>query len=79
LLVGVPPADRPRARGSAVYFQVADIHAVFDELTRRGVAFNGQPHVVHRTPQYDLWLTEFNDPDGNALALMSQAAKAAGE
>jgi methylmalonyl-CoA/ethylmalonyl-CoA epimerase len=77
LLVGVPEAESARQRGSAVYFQVSDIHAVFDELTRRGVAFKGRPHVVHRTPEYELWLSEFRDPDGNVLVLMSQAAKAA--
>ena len=77
LLVGVLPADHPRSRGTAIYFQVADIHAVFEELTRRGVAFGGAPHVVHRTPEYELWLVEFHDPDGNPLVLMAQAPKAA--
>lgn len=77
LLVGVPEADQPRQRGSAVYFQVADIHAVFHTLAERGVKFGASPHVVHRTPTSELWLTEFRDPDGNHLALMSEAPKGA--
>ena len=77
LLVGVPEADQPRQRGSAVYFQVADIHAVFQTLVERGVKFGASPHVVHRTPTAELWLTEFRDPDGNQLALMSETPKQA--
>ena len=74
-LVGVPESDQPRQRGSAVYFQVADIHAVFQTLSERGVKFEASPHVVHRTPTSDLWLSEFRDPDGNHLALMSEVPK----
>lgn len=77
LLVGVPPADQPRGRGSAIYFQVSDIHGVFAELSRRGVAFQAAPHVIHRAPEFDLWLAEFRDPDGNTLVLMAQTSKAA--
>ena len=77
LLVGVPAADQPRQRGSAVYFQVADIHAVFRTLVERGVKFGASPHVVHRTPTAELWLAEFRDPDGNQLALMSETPRQA--
>jgi methylmalonyl-CoA/ethylmalonyl-CoA epimerase len=76
LLVGVPAEGEPRQRASAVYFQVADIHAVFAELSRRGVSFHASPHVVHRTPEMELWLAEFTDPDGNRLALMAQTPRA---
>ncbi len=73
LLIGVPPADYPRENGALVYFQVADIHAVCATLLERGVSFSAAPHVVHRTPTAELWLSEFRDPDGNQLALMSEA------
>jgi len=55
-----------------VYFKVADIKAVFATLVERGVRFAGEPHLVHRTPESELWLAEFRDPDGNGLALMSE-------
>ncbi len=77
LLVGVPEDDRPRQRGSMVYFRVSDIHSVQQTLAGRGVAFHAQPHVVHRTPTSELWLTEFRDPDGNELALMSDTPRQA--
>jgi methylmalonyl-CoA/ethylmalonyl-CoA epimerase len=74
LLVGVMPPGQKAQRGSAIYFRVPDIHAVFSSLKQNGVRFLADPHVVHRTPQTELWLAEFNDPDGNQLALMSEVA-----
>ena len=74
LLVGVLPAGQTAQRGSAIYFQVADIHAVFKTLTERGVEFIAEPHVINRTAESVLWLAEFRDADGNQLALMSNSA-----
>ena len=74
LLVGVMPAGQKAQRGSAIYFQVADINAVFATLKGSGVQFRADPHLVHRTPKSELWLAEFTDPDGNQLALMSEVA-----
>lgn len=77
LLVGVHTGDQAGLRGSAIYFKVADIQAVHAQLAARGVAFSAAPHVVHRAADYDLWLAEFRDADGNNLALMSEVPKAA--
>jgi len=76
LLIGVPEAGHPRQRRATVYFRVGDIHAVYQTLVERGVSFPAPPHVVHRTPAAELWLTEFSDPDGNHLALMSETPRA---
>ena len=72
LLVGVLPPGAKAQRGSAIYFRVPDIRAVHAELQGKGVKFLAAPRVVHRTPQSELWLAEFADPDGNPLALMSE-------
>lgn len=77
LLVAVPEKGQPPERGSMIYFKVADIHAVFAELKKRGVPFGAEPHIVHRAADYDLWLVDFKDPDGNPLALMAETPKAA--
>jgi methylmalonyl-CoA/ethylmalonyl-CoA epimerase len=71
LLVGVVPGQKAQ-RGSAIYFRVKDIEAVFSSLNAEGVKFSAPPHVVNRTRESDLWLSEFRDPDGNQLALMSE-------
>jgi methylmalonyl-CoA/ethylmalonyl-CoA epimerase len=72
LLVGVPESGRKEARASTIYFRVADIHAVHETLVQRGVTFDVPPHVVHRTPTTELWLSEFHDLDGYPLALMGE-------
>jgi predicted enzyme related to lactoylglutathione lyase len=77
MLVGVPPAGRAAQRGSTIYFQVADIQSVFRSLNEKGVEFMAEPHIVHRTPNSELWLAEFADLDGNQLALMSQTTSGA--
>ncbi len=74
LLVGVVPSGQRAQRGSAIYFKVADIGAVHASLRAKGVSFAAPPHVVNRTPASELWLSEFSDPDGNQLALMSEVA-----
>ena len=74
LLVGVMPPGERAQRGSAIYFQVRDIGAVYSSLKANGVSFRAEPHVVNRTPKSELWLAEFTDPDGNQLALMSEVA-----
>jgi len=72
LLVGVVPAGQKAQRGSAIYFKVPDIQAVYSSLSAKGVSFAAAPHVVHRTAKSELWLSEFTDPDGNPLALMAE-------
>ena len=74
LLVGVMPAGQKAQRGSAIYFQVPDIDAVYSSLKDKGVSFKVAPHIVNRTPTTELWLSEFTDPDGNQLALMGEVA-----
>jgi methylmalonyl-CoA/ethylmalonyl-CoA epimerase len=74
LLVGVMPRGQKPQRGSAIYFQVPDIQAVYVSLKERGVHFTAPPHVVNRSPKSELWLSEFTDPDANQLALMMAVA-----
>jgi predicted enzyme related to lactoylglutathione lyase len=66
----------PEARGqgtSVLYFTVADIHATQQALSARGVAFAGDPHLIHKHESgLEEWMTFFTDPDGNTLALMSR-------
>ncbi|MGP0053981.1 MAG: VOC family protein [Steroidobacteraceae bacterium] len=74
LLVGVTPPGQNAQRGSAIYFQVTDIQAVYSTLRDSKVRFAADPHVVNSTAKSELWLAEFMDPDGNQLALMSEVA-----
>ena len=72
LMLSLPEKGVEDAHGSILYLDVADIAAAHAAFQARGVAFDGKPHVVHRYPGGELWLAFFHDPEGNALALMSE-------
>lgn len=57
---------------SILYYGVADIGQARDALVERGVAFESEPHVVHRAPDHDLWIGFFRDSEGNPVAIMSE-------
>src|SRR2546427_7682916 len=53
-------------------YLVPDIAAAHTALRGRGVEFISEPHLVHRAADYDLWLADFRDSEGNVLALMER-------
>jgi catechol 2,3-dioxygenase-like lactoylglutathione lyase family enzyme len=58
---------------SVLYFQVEDIHAAHAELDARGVRFVDEPHMIHKHADgTEEWMTFFEDPDGQLLAIMAQ-------
>jgi methylmalonyl-CoA/ethylmalonyl-CoA epimerase len=59
-------------KASILYYKVADIEAAHAALVARGVRFAGEPHMVARLPDHELWLAEFFDSEDNVLALMAE-------
>ena len=76
VLLGVPEAPELDHPASVVYYLVPDIAAAHATLRGRGVEFITEPHLVHRAADYELWLAEFRDPEGNVLALMMRKPRA---
>ena len=70
MLSGEGSTDSP-ARG-ALYFKVDDIQDAFERLKSQGIEFNGEPHVIYSTDDYELWMAFFKDPSGNQLAVMDE-------
>jgi len=66
-----PGFDHP---GSVVYFAVDDIRQAHEALTSRGVAFRTAPHKIATLADREVWLADFEDSEGNTLALMSEPA-----
>jgi methylmalonyl-CoA/ethylmalonyl-CoA epimerase len=64
-----PEFDHP---GSILYFAVDDIGAMHDALRARGVAFKTAPHKIATLADREVWLADFEDSEGNTLALMSE-------
>lgn len=71
LMLG-PPEGNKDSFSSVVYYKVDDIQDAYATLKSRGVAFEGEPHLIAKMPDHDLWMAFFRDPDGNLLALMSE-------
>jgi methylmalonyl-CoA/ethylmalonyl-CoA epimerase len=64
-----PGFDHP---GSVLYFAVDDIAAMHDTLRSRGVVFRTAPHKIATLADREVWLADFQDSEGNTLALMSE-------
>jgi len=64
-----PGFDHP---GSVLYFAVEDIHTMRDTLVLRGIAFRTEPHKIATLADREVWLADFQDTEGNTLALMSE-------
>jgi predicted enzyme related to lactoylglutathione lyase len=58
--------------GSVLYFAVEDIQGMRDTLTSRGIAFRTEPHKIATLADREVWLADFEDTEGNTLALMSE-------
>lgn len=58
--------------GGVIYLAVGDIAGAHARMKGAGAAFVDEPHVVHRTDSYELWMTFLHDPDRNPLALMQE-------
>ena len=69
MLSGSQPAG---TSATVIYFKVPDIHQAFAAIKDRHAAMEGEPHLVARMPDHELWMAFFRDPDGNLLALMSE-------
>jgi methylmalonyl-CoA/ethylmalonyl-CoA epimerase len=64
-----PGFDHP---GSILYFAVEDIQQMHRTLTSRGIAFRTEPHKIATLTDREVWLADFEDTEGNTLALMSE-------
>ena len=70
------PEPQVSHKSAIVYFDVADIHSAHEELRAKNTPSLGTPHVVGKLGDKEVWIAEFQDPDGNLLALQSmQPAK----
>jgi predicted enzyme related to lactoylglutathione lyase len=66
--------ERPEFRSrSVLYFTVTDIDVEYERLRdEHGLSFTGEPHVVDRDANGELWMTFTRDPDDHLIGLMQQ-------
>jgi methylmalonyl-CoA/ethylmalonyl-CoA epimerase len=66
------PAEGEAIGTSVLYYFVTDIEGSAKALGAKGAAFVGEPHIIARMPDHELWLAEFRDSEGNVCALMEE-------
>ena len=64
---------------AVLYFWVDDIDSAYATLVAHGVAFTGEPHLIHRdddgtfgAPGQEEWMAFFTDPGENTIALATR-------
>ena len=57
---------------SVIYFTVDSAQEAAEELKSKGVQLESEPHIIHQTENYTLWMAFFKDPDGNLMSVMSE-------
>jgi len=72
LMISLPEGEAFDHPGSVLYYKVDDIQAAYEEIKGRGADFLGEPHLVAKMPDHELWMAFLNDTEGNTLALMSE-------
>jgi len=75
LMLGIADRADLDHPASIIYYKVEDIVRIYETFKARGVEFIVKPHLVAPMPDYDLWLADFKDSEGNFLALMSEVAR----
>lgn len=75
LMLGTPDGPDLDHPASIIYYKVEDMERIYETFKARGVEFIVKPHLVAPMPDYDLWLADFKDSEGNFLALMSEVPR----
>jgi catechol 2,3-dioxygenase-like lactoylglutathione lyase family enzyme len=55
-----------------LYFSVDNVDAEYKRLKTAGVEFISEPHKVHATDEYELWMAFFKTPEGHVNALTEE-------
>ena len=72
LMLSLPESAEYDHPGSILYYKVTDIEGTTTTLKARGVVFSGEPHLIAKMPDHELWMGFFKDSEGNTLALMEE-------
>jgi methylmalonyl-CoA/ethylmalonyl-CoA epimerase len=77
LMLSLPETPEYDHAGSILYYQVEDIAKTYDALRSRGARFEGEPHLIARMADHDLWMAFGRDSEANVFALMSEVRQPA--
>lgn len=72
LMLSLPEGEGYDHPGSILYYKVDDIQAAYESIRGKGAELLGEPHLVAKMPDHELWMAFLKDSEGNTLALMSE-------
>ena len=72
LLLALPEDEAEDHPSSILYFKVDNIQTDTASLRDRSVKIASEPHLIAHMPDHDLWMSFFEDSEGNSMALMSE-------
>ena len=73
LMLDTPEGKEFDHPSSVIYFNVpGDIRASFADIVQRGAVSVGEPHLIARLSDREVWMGFFRDSEENVLALMSE-------
>ena len=75
VLLGEPDKAEQDHPASLIYYLVSDINAAHQSLAAKGTSVEGEPHLVARMPDHDLWLAIYRDSEENMFGLMSEVSR----
>jgi len=76
ITLGIRETDQPIAKCLCeISFQVGDVRAVYESLSKKGVAFAKPPRMVTGDATRELLATDFRDPDGHVLSVTGWSTK----
>ena len=75
-LMLTPPSSKEFDHPSSIlYFKVDDIQKAYAWLVSHNVKTEGEPNLVAKMPDHDLWLAGFRDSEGNVMEFMSEVPR----
>ncbi|MYF79264.1 MAG: VOC family protein [Chloroflexi bacterium] len=72
LYINQPENPAHATASSVIYLTLDSAHEAAEELKSKGVQLESEPHIIHQTENFTLWMAFFKDPDGNLMSLMSE-------
>lgn len=69
LMLTQPSSAEFDHKNSILYFEVEDCRAAYETLRKRGVPFDGEPHLVGKTASHEIWMAFCRDPEGNVIGI----------
>lgn len=71
LMVGQVGDGQIAGQNSVLYLTVESVDLAYSSLGDQ-LAFEGEPHLVAKMPDHELWMVFFRDAENNLLAFMEE-------